>query len=124
MAGGAMAREERITAQLVAALEPLIPASCTVSVREGSLDFAFEGRWEVSMDLGFDGRAPETLAVNVLNTIQDAIVRSVHRPWPPAGDPGHLAISEAAVRSGQLLAWYGPETGPTVTLPPIDLTTV
>jgi hypothetical protein len=86
---------------------------------------AIRGDVEVSMCLLATDGIPEgdaRLADNVLNTVQDAIVRTSTRPWPPASEPTHLPLPEVAVRHGQLLAWFGPEAHPTVALPPIDLT--
>ena len=119
-----MSKEERIAARLIAAIDALIPASCTVAIHPGRLDFAFEGRWEVSMGLGIDGRPPEVLAFCALSTVQDAIVRSVRQPWPPGNGPTDLPIPEAVVREGRLVAWFGAEACPAVAIPPIDLTTV
>ena len=118
-----MTKEERIAARLVAAIEPLLPAWCAISIDGDELHMFVDGRWEVSVAL-WTGDREADLARNVLNTIQDAVVRTSTTPWPAATDPTDLPIPEATVRSGQLLAWYGPENGPTVTLPPIDLATV
>jgi hypothetical protein len=117
-----MSREERIAARLVAAIAPLTPAWCTVSIDAEWLHVAIHGDVEVSMRLNVGDRAPEELAFNILSTIQDAIVRTSTRPWPPASEPTFLPIPEAAVRDGQLLTWFGPEAHPVVTIPPIDLT--
>jgi hypothetical protein len=122
-----MSRDERIAARLMAALVPLMPASCTTSIQAGWLAVAIDGHWWVSVCVGIDDRLPDreaVMAANVLNTIQDAIVRWSTRPWPPASEPTYLPCPDAAVRQGQLVIWFGPEDNPTVTLPPIDLATV
>src|SRR5690349_11596807 len=106
-----MSRDERIAAPLIAAIEPLMPASCTTSIHDGWLEVAIEGHVDVSINLGAGGLPGReaVLAVNVLSTIQDVIVRSSTRPWPPATDPTHLPYPEAEVRQGLLLARYGSE---------------
>lgn len=122
-----MSRNERIAARLIAAIDPLIPASCTTSIHAGWLEIASDGNAEVSIDLAVDERLSDreaVLAFNVLSTIQDVIVRSSTRPWPPASDPTHLPYPGAAVRQGLLVAWFGSETDPTVAVGPIDLATV
>jgi hypothetical protein len=122
-----MSREERLAARLVAAIGPLLPAWCALSIHAGWLDVAIHGDVEVSMGLVATEGIPErdaALAFNILNTIQDAIVRASTRPWPPASEPTYLPIPESTVRQGQLLAWFGPQAHPTVVLPPIDLATV
>jgi hypothetical protein len=125
-AGGrivSMSRNERIAARLIAAIGPLVPASCTTSIHDGWLEVAIDGHVDVSISLAA-GELPgreAVLAVNVLSTIQDVIVRASTRPWPPAADPTHLPYPEAEVRQGVLLAWFGSEAHPTVALPPIDL---
>jgi hypothetical protein len=119
-----MSRNERIAARLIAALDPLIPASCATSIHGGWLEVAVNGHWWVSIDLGVAQDQPAVLAFNVLNTIQDVITVSTTRPWPPASEPTYLAYPEAAVRQGLLVAWFGPEGNATLTIPPIDLATV
>jgi hypothetical protein len=122
-----MSREERIAARLIAALDSLIPAWCAISIDAHNLDVAIDGRWEVSMALDVAAGAPggeASLAVQVLNTIQDAIVRTTTKPWPPTNEPTRLPLPEAAVREGQLVAWFGPEAQPVVAIPPIELATV
>ena len=122
-----MSRDERIAARLIDAIASLIPASCTTSIVAGRLEVASDGEWWVTVDLGPDTRLPDReayLAHNVLDAIQDVIVRSSTRPWPPASDPTYLPCPEAAIRGGLLMVWFGPEAQPTVTLPPIDLATV
>ena len=119
-----MTREERIAARLIAAISPLMPATCTTSIRAGWLEVAIDGHWWVSIDLTVAEGVPDLLAFNVLSTIQDVIVRASTRPWPPASEPTYLPIPAAAVREGLLVAWFGPEAHPTVAIPPIDLSTV
>jgi hypothetical protein len=122
-----MSREERLAARLMAAIGPLLPAWCALSIHAGWLHVAIHGDVEVSMCLIATEGIPErdaALADSILNTIQDAIVRTSTRPWPPASEPTFLPIAEAAVRQGQLLAWFGPEAHPTVALQPIDLAAV
>lgn len=122
-----MSRDERIAARLVAAIEPLLPAWCAIAIDAGWLHVAIHGRWEVSVALIASEGLPDqeaTLAVNVLNTIQDAIVRTSTTPWPPASAPTDLPLPGAAVREEHLLAWFGPEASPTVVVPAIDLSTV
>jgi hypothetical protein len=121
-----MSRNERIAARLIAALTPLIPASCTTSIDAGRLEVAIDGNWWVSVDLAVDERWPDReaiLAFNVLSTVQDVIVRSSTKPWPPAGEPTYLPYPAAAVRQGLLVAWFGSETDPTLAIPPMDLAT-
>jgi hypothetical protein len=121
-----MSRDERIAARLIVALNSLIPASCTTSIEAGRLEVAIDGNWWVSVDLAVDERVPDreaVLAFNVLSTIQDVIVRSSSRPWPPASEPPDLPYPAAAVRQGLLVAWFGSEVHPTVAIPPIDLAT-
>lgn len=119
-----MSRDERIAARLVAAIETLLPAWCAISTDAGWLHVAIRGRREVSVALLPSDGLEASLAENVLNTIQDAIVRTSTTPWPPAIDPTDLPLPAAAVRRGQLVAWFGPEAHPTVMLPPIDLASV
>lgn len=122
-----MSRDERIAARLIAAIDSLIPASCTTSVHDGRLDVAIHGNAELSIDLAVDQRLPDreaVLAFNVLSAIQDVIVRSSATPWPPASDPTHLPYPAATVREGSLVAWFGSESQPTVAVSPIDLSTV
>jgi hypothetical protein len=121
-----MSRDERIAARLIAAMGPLVPAYCTISIGGDELDVAIDGRWWVSIGLAVDERFPDreaVLAFNVMNTIQDVIVRHSTKPWPPASDPTDLPYPAAAVRQGLLVAWFGSEAHPTVALPPIDLAT-
>ena len=121
-----MSRDERIAARLIAALDSLIPAYCTIAVDAGRLDVAIAGKVEVSMDLNVDARVPDreaALAFTVLSTIQDAIVRTSRQPWPPASKPTYLPYPAATVRQGLLVAWFGSESHPTVAIPPIDLAT-
>jgi hypothetical protein len=77
-----MSREERLVARLIAGLGSLIPASCTTAIRAGWLEVAIGGEAPVSLYLAVGEDA--VLALNVLGTIQDVIVRSSGRPWPPA----------------------------------------
>ena len=122
-----MSRDERIAARLIVALGSLIPSSCTTSIHAGWLEVAIDGDAWGSIGLAVDDRLPDREAVvafNVLSAIQDVIVRASTRPWPPASDPTDLPYPAAAVRQGLLLAWFGPEAHPTVTVPPIDLATV
>ena len=72
---------------------------------------------------GLPDRGGLRRAFNVLSTIQDVIVRSSTRPWPPASEPTYLPYPAAAVRQGLLVAWFGSEAHPTVAIPPIDLAT-
>jgi hypothetical protein len=121
-----MSRDERIAARLIAAINSLIPTSCTTSIDAGRLEVAIDGNWWVSIDLAVDERWPDreaVLAFNVLSTIQDVIVRSSTQPWPPASEPTYLPYPAAAVRQGLLVAWFGSEAHPTVAIPPIDLAT-
>ena len=122
-----MSRDERIAARLIAAMGPLIPAWCTTSSHDDWLGFAIDGSVEVSIYLAVARGEPDreaVLAFNVLSTIQDVIVRTSTRPWPPASDPTYLPYPAAAIRQGLLVAWFGSEAQPTVALPPIDLATV
>jgi hypothetical protein len=121
-----MSRDERIAARLIAAIDSLMPASCTTSIHAGWLEVAIDGNAEVWIDLAVDERLPDreaVLAFNVLSTIQDVIVRSSTWPWPPASEPTYLPYPAAAVRQGLLMAWFGSEAHPTVVIPPIDLAT-
>ena len=122
-----MSRDERIAARLIAAMGPLIPAWCTTSSHDDWLGFAIDGSVEVSIYLAVargEHDREAVLAFNVLSTIQDVIVRTSTRPWPPASDPTDLPYPAATVREGLLVAWFGSEAQPTVALPPIDLATV
>jgi hypothetical protein len=122
-----MTREERIAARLIAAISPLMPASCTTSIRAGWLEVAVDGHWWVSIGLAvYEGGADReaVLAFNVLSTLQDVIVRAATRPWPPAGEPTDVPYPAAAVRHGLLVAWFGPEEKPALTPPPIELASV
>lgn len=118
-----MSREQRIAARLVAALEPLFPAWCTIAIASDSLTVFVDGTFDVSISIGWDDRDPADLAFNVLSTIQDAIVRTSTNPWPPASEPTRLPLPDAAVRQGMLVAWFGPEAHSDLAIPPIDLTT-
>jgi hypothetical protein len=119
-----MSREERIAARLIASLDSLMPASCRTTIRAGWLEVAVDGEAPSSVALAMGERAPDVGAFNVLSTIQDVIVRSSGRPWPPASDPTDVPYPAATVRQGLLVAWFGSESAPTLKLPPIDLATV
>jgi hypothetical protein len=122
-----MSRDERLAARLIAAIDSLMPASCTTSIHRRWLTVAIDGNAEVSIDLAVDEDLPDrdaVLAFNVLSTIQDVIVRASTRPWPPTSDPLHLPYPGARLRQGQLVVWFGSESHPTVAVPPIDLATI
>jgi hypothetical protein len=121
-----MSRDERIAARLIAAIDSLIPASCTTSIHADWLEIAIDGNAEVALYLAVAQGMPDreaVLAFNVLSTIQDVIVRSSTWPWPPASEPTYLPYPAAAVRQGLLVAWFGSEEHPTLAIPPIDLAT-
>jgi len=121
-----MSRDERIAARLIAAINSLIPVWCTASFHHDWLEVAIDGNAEVAVYLAVaqgERDREAVVAFNVLSTIQDAIVRTSTQPWPPASEPTYLPYPAAAVRQGQLVAWYGPEAQPTVAIPPIDLAT-
>ena len=96
-----MSRDERIAARLIAAMGPLIPAWCTTSSHDDWLGFAIDGSVEVSIYLAVARGEPDreaVLAFNVLSTIQDVIVRTSTRPWPPASDPTDLPFFRVPVQ--------------------------
>ena len=90
LANVSMSRDERIAARLIAAINSLIPASCTTSIDAGCLEVAIDGDWWVSIDLAVAEGVPDheaVLAFNVLDHDPGRDVRSSTQPWPPASEP-------------------------------------
>jgi hypothetical protein len=56
-----MSRDERIAARLVAAIQALMPAWCTISIDAGWLRIAIDGKTEVSVGLVADERASDRM---------------------------------------------------------------
>lgn len=79
-----------------------------------------------------DGNLEDSLvhaSHNILNHVQDEIIRDLEEGWPRAvtGVSGEIDSGkdlpdyEAAVVSGELRLWYGDARRPALRLPPIDL---
>jgi len=71
------------------------------------------------LDSESDDQQVETAARSTISAVQDVFAEELKIPWP-AGS-GLMPAPDTCVRSGVLLAWFGPEKEPVLALISLEL---
>jgi hypothetical protein len=119
----------RFAAAIAERLDTVVPAGLRVRA-EGYRVHLYSGHSirggseNASLLMEEDGRTVdelvETSAVTILNSVQTDLMEHLREQWP-IGEGNQAAEPSARVENDRLLMWFGDETRPVITLPPLLL---